>query len=115
MQNIKDLILQLEQFINERDWDQFHSPKNLVMGLVSEIGELTEHFQWMTEEESGSLNLDKKQKVSEELADVFLYLLMISRKLDIDILKSASEKIKTNEKKYPVEKSKGSSRKYNEL
>jgi dCTP diphosphatase len=115
MHDIDTLNLKLGQFISERDWDQFHSPKNLVMGLVSEVGELTEHFQWLTEEESRALNSETREKISEELADVFLYLLMISRKLDIDILKAATEKIKINEKKYPVEKSKGSSRKYNEL
>lgn len=102
----------LRKFAQERDWEQFHSPKNLVMALSGEVGELAEHFQWLTESES----YDKvsREEVAEELADCFLYLLRIADRLDIDLIKSAHDKIALNEKKYPKEQVRGSAKKYNE-
>lgn len=117
MQNKKldDLINKLRIFSKERDWDQFHSPKNLIMALTSEVGELSDIFQWLSEEESKIENLDRKnlEKAKEEIADVFLYILRIADKLDIDLEKVAIEKILVNSEKYPIELSKGNSIKYN--
>ncbi len=105
----------LRQFAEERDWEQFHSPKNLATALVVEAGELVEQFQWLTDEESRTLSTEKLGRVSEELADVLLYLIRLADKLDVDLLQVANKKIETNHAKYPIEKSRGSSRKYNEL
>ncbi len=104
-------------FITERDWDQFHSIKNLSMALSVEASELVEIFQWMKEEDSNQVkNNDKlKFKVSEELADIFVYLLRIAKKADIDLEEVVLAKIKKNSEKYPVEKARGSSKKYSEL
>lgn len=115
MDSINDLSDRLKRFAKERDWKQFHSPKNLSMALCGEIGELAHHFQWLTETESGALSVEKKQAVAEEAADVFLYLVMLSDALGIDLLKEAAEKIDKNEYRYPVDKSKGSSSKYSDL
>lgn len=106
---------QLRQFAQERDWDQFHSPKNLAAALVVEAGELLEPFQWLTNDESRSLPPDQLKAVSEELADVLLYLVRLADKLDIDLVTAASDKLIVNAEKYPVEKAKGSSKKYTGL
>ena len=105
----------LRQFANERDWEQFHSSKNLAMALSVEASELLEHFQWLTEEESKNLSTESHHAVSLEAADVLLYLIRMSDKLDIDLIASAQEKMLLNAKKYPVEKARGSSKKYDEL
>lgn len=105
----------LRKFAEERDWEQFHSPKNIAMALVVESGEVVEHFQWLTEEESRHVSEDKRESVSEELADVLLYLVRLADKLNVDLLEVATKKIETNHAKYPIQKSRGSSRKYNEL
>jgi NTP pyrophosphatase (non-canonical NTP hydrolase) len=116
MSNTNKLILELRQFAKERDWEQFHSPKNLVMALSGEVGELTEHFQWLTEEASFLNNdIETKSSVAEELADILLYLLRLSDKLDIDLMEAAKQKIKLNAEKYPVKLSKGNHLKYNQL
>jgi len=113
---IEKLINKLREFSRERDWEQFHSPKNLVMALSSETGELIEHFQWLSESESYLEDNDETlTSVKEELADVFLYLLQISDKLGIDILDCATKKIDLNARKYPVSLSKGKAEKYNKL
>ena len=104
----------LRQFAKDRDWDQFHSPKNLAMALSVEASELLEHFQWLTEEQSAELEGKKRNEVAEEMADVFLYLLRLADKLDIDLLEEANKKIVKNAEKYPAEKVKGSSKKYTE-
>jgi dCTP diphosphatase len=106
--------LKLRKFAENRDWDQFHSPKNLSMALIAEAAELVEHFQWLTEEQSRSLEVAKLQKVREELADIQIYLIRIADKLQIDLLDATNHKIALNEAKYPVEKVKGSSKKYTE-
>lgn len=110
-----DLINKLRAFSKERDWDQFHSPKNLIMALTSEVGELSDIFQWLSEEESKIENIDQKNldKAKEEIADVFLYVLRIADKLNINLEKEAVEKIRVNAEKYPIKLSKGNSVKYN--
>jgi len=112
MENLKK---QLRNFAKERDWDQFHSPKNLVMALSVEVSEIVEHFQWLTEQESSNLSDNKLSQVKEEIADVFIYLLRLSDKLGVDILQEARKKLLINEKKYPIEKSKGNAKKYSEF
>ena len=113
--DIEKLQVKLRKFAKERDWEQFHSPKNLAMALSVEAAELLEIFQW-----SNSGGLDeiedpkKKKEIEEEVADIFNYLLKICDELDIDLEKVALEKIDINETKYPVEKFKGSSKKYNQ-
>ena len=102
-------------FARERDWDQFHSPKNLASALSVEAAELLEHFQWLTEAESQQLPPHTLEEVGAELADVLLYLIRISDKLGIDLIAAANAKIVLNAEKYPVEKARGSSRKYTEL
>lgn len=114
---VANIRARLRLFAEERDWNQFHTPKNLVMALSGEVGELNELFQWLTTEESLAIkeSPEKRQQIREELADIFLYLINLSDKMDIDLLEAASEKIDLNETKYPVEKSRGSAKKYNEL
>ncbi len=106
---------QLLDFAKARDWDQYHSPKNIAMALSVEAAELVEIFQWKTEAQSATLNEQDLQAARHEIADVFLYLLTISRVLDIDILGAAQEKLELNGQKYPVEKSKGNALKYGQL
>lgn len=105
----------LRAFAAERDWDQFHSPKNLAAALSVEAAELLEHFQWLKEEQSAALAPDKRSAVAEEIADVLLYLIRIADKLDIDIGEAARRKIDANALKYPADKARGSMRKYTEL
>ena len=112
---MKELAQKLRKFAAERDWDQFHSPKNLTMALSVEVGEVVEHFQWLTEEESYQLNPNKLEKIKEEIGDVIIYLVMLADKLGIDPLMAAKEKNKINEEKYPAKKAKGSAKKYTEL
>jgi len=112
---MKELAQTLKEFAEARDWDQFHSPKNLAMAMSVEVAEIVEHFQWLTEEESFELPPDKLNKIKEEIGDVMIYLVRLSDKLGIDPLQAAKEKIKINETKYPIEKAKGSARKYNEI
>lgn len=111
----KALISALRNFAREREWDQFHAPKNLAAALSVEAAELLEHFQWMSEDQSRHLSDEKKQEVAQELADVFLYLLQLSDKLDVDLHKAAWSKLEANAAKYPVERAKGSSKKYTEI
>lgn len=112
---LKDLRLKLRRFAAERDWDQFHSPKNLAMALSVEAAELLEHFQWLSDAESSALSPELRAKVSEEIADVLLYLVRLADKLDVDLAVAASEKLKLNATKYPAEKARGSNKKYCEL
>jgi dCTP diphosphatase len=112
--SLVELRAALRRFAALRDWEQFHSPKNLAIALSVEASELLEHFQWMSEGESLSLNPDQHAKVREEVADVFLYLVRLADKLDIDLMSAASEKIVLNGARYPIEKVRGSSKKYTE-
>ena len=114
MSDFSDLVSRLRAFAEERDWEQFHSPKNLTMALLGEAGELIEHFQWLTEEESRNMPSDKKAAVSQELADVLLYLVRLSDTLDIDLYEAALQKIELNAEKYPSASVKGSAKKYTE-
>jgi len=114
--NIKEIQDKLTKFAEERDWDQFHSPKNLVMALTSEVGELNEIFQWLTEKQSSMKDDDSKtDEIRQEIADIFIYLLRLADKLEIDIEDAVIEKIKINAKKYPIDLAKGNAKKYNAL
>jgi len=112
--DLNDLKHCLRDFAEARDWEQFHSPKNLSMALSVEVSEIVEHFQWLTEEQSKNLPKDKLAEVETELADTLIYLIRLADKLDVDLLKAANNKIEHNEKKYPVDKVKGCSKKYTE-
>lgn len=114
MKELEQIKLQLRQFASDRDWDQFHSPKNLSMALIAEAAELVEHFQWLTEEQSKSLKPVQLEQVQEELADIQIYLIRIADKLNVDLIKAVAEKIDANAKKYPADKVRGSSKKYTE-
>jgi NTP pyrophosphatase (non-canonical NTP hydrolase) len=114
MPGLLELQQRLRDFAAARDWDQFHSPKNLSMALSVEAAELVEHFQWLTEEQSKNLDGEQLRKVRLEAADVFIYLLRFVDKLDIDLLQAADEKMALNEQKYPVERVRGDSRKYSD-
>ena len=112
--SLEQLRVRLAKFAADRDWDQFHSPKNLSMALIGEAAELVEHFQWLTEEQSKSLDNDKQQAVAEELADILIYLIRAADKLDVDLIHSTLQKINKNEQRYPVEKVRGDARRASE-
>ncbi|MCB2182475.1 MAG: nucleotide pyrophosphohydrolase [Desulfobulbaceae bacterium] len=112
---MEKIVESLRKFRMERDWEQFHSPKNLSMALIVECAELAEHFQWLTEEQSRNLSSEKKQAVKEEIGDVLIYLANLADMLDIDLLEAAREKIEKNRIKYPADQARGKSLKYNEL
>jgi len=111
---LEELRIRIANFAKERDWDQFHSPKNLAMALIVEAGELLEHFQWLKQSESFELSEDKLEAVAEELADILVYLVRIADQLDIDLISATDKKIEANELKYPADKVRGSARKYTE-
>jgi dCTP diphosphatase len=106
------LRARVNNFVTERDWAQFHSPKNLAMAMIVEAGEVVEHFQWMTEQESNNLDAQTKEQVGQELSDTLVYLLRIAEVCGIDLIEAANKKIDLNAQKYPVEKCKGSNAKY---
>lgn len=112
-----DLLLlrdKLRSFAEARDWDQFHSPKNLSMALMVETAELLEHFQWLTPAQSTDLAADKKAEVADELADVLLYLIRLSDKIGVDLREAALQKLDKNALKYPANQVRGSAKKYTE-
>jgi dCTP diphosphatase len=109
-----DIKKRLKTFAAKRDWDKFHAPKNLVMALSSEMGELTEHFQWLSEDQSKDIPSPALEKIKEEIADVQIYLIRLADKLDIDILDSVESKMAKNERKYPADLVFGSAKKYTE-
>jgi dCTP diphosphatase len=111
---MKELIRELREFANERDWAQFHSPKNLAMALSVEVAEIVEIFQWLTQEESKNLSAEKRDKVKQEIGDVMIFLTNLADKFGIDPLEAAKEKIKINRLKYPAELVKGKANKYTE-
>ena len=113
--SLADLSQQLQQFNADRDWQQFHAPKNLASALVVEAAELLEHFQWMSEAQSRDLPPEKRAAVGAEVADVLLYLIQLADALGIDPLAAAQAKLTLNARKYPVERARGTSRKYDEL
>jgi NTP pyrophosphatase (non-canonical NTP hydrolase) len=105
---------QVRQFVVERDWDQFHSPKNLSMALIVEAAEMVEHFQWLTEEQSCNLSPEKLAEVELELADIQVYLISLAEKLQLDLIAAVDKKLVLNAEKYPADKVRGSSKKYTE-
>jgi NTP pyrophosphatase (non-canonical NTP hydrolase) len=111
-QELRALQQRLAAFAAERDWDQFHSPKNLAMALSVEAAELVEEFQWLTEEQSRALDAERRERVRLELADVFIYLLRLADKLGVELVRAADDKIAVNERKYPAERVRGDARKY---
>lgn len=115
MSELESLRDELRAFAAARDWDQFHSPKNLAMALSAEAGELLEVFQWLTEEQSRDLDARARDAVADEIADVLLYLVRLSDKVGIDAMVAARRKLAENERRYPVDKARGNARKYTEL
>ncbi len=112
MSQIEEIIQALVQFRNERDWQQFHDSKNLALALSIEAAELNEIFLW--KDENASENVDK-EKIKEELADVFAYAFLLAEKHNFDVKQIVLDKIARNAKKYPVERAKGNAKKYDEL
>jgi dCTP diphosphatase len=112
---LKKLRDELRRFVADRDWDQFHTPKNLAMALSVEAAELLEHFQWLTPEESQHLTTERVHVIRLEMADILLYLVRLADRLGVDLAASAFDKIAINAKKYPVALAKGSAKKYTEL
>jgi len=110
-----ELAGRLAAFARERDWEQFHSPKNLAMAMSAEAAELLEHFQWLTESQSRDLSPEAREAVALEMADVLLYLVRLADQLGVDLLDAADRKLVINARKYPVAESRGHSRKYTEL
>ncbi len=108
------LQARLREFARARDWEQYHSPKNLAMALIAEAAELVEHFQWLSEEQAASLPPAKKDEVALELADILIYLLRCADRLDVDLLDAAERKVRINDQRYPVDKVKGDQRRASE-
>ncbi|MBK8187451.1 MAG: nucleotide pyrophosphohydrolase [Cellvibrio sp.] len=115
MNSIDELKIAMRSFAEARDWDQFHSPKNLSMALAGEAGELLECFQWLTEEQSSKLSEKQLLAVADEIADIQLYLIRLADKLELDIFAECNRKIAVNAEKYPIDKSKGKSDKYTDI
>ena len=109
--SLRDLV---RQFADERDWDKFHTPKNLATALSVEASELLEPFQWLTTGEKGELDESKQTAIRHEMADVLLYLVRLADKLDVDLYQACLEKMDVNRTKYPAEKVRGDSRKYSD-
>jgi NTP pyrophosphatase (non-canonical NTP hydrolase) len=115
MKSVKDLTQRIIAFRDARDWKQFHNPKDVALSLVLEATEVMEHFQWKNKEEIEKYVMKAKEEIGEELADVLYWVLLMSNDLNINVLEALDKKIKKNESKYPVEKAKGSHKKYTEL
>ena len=114
METLDQLKTRLREFAVARDWEQFHSPKNLAMALIAEAAELVEHFQWLTEAQSHALSADKRREVALELADILIYLIRAADKLGVDLIQVAQEKIAINEARYPADKVRGDARRAGE-
>lgn len=112
--NIDDIKRRLAEFADERDWNQFHSPKNLSMALSVEVSELLEHFQWLTETQSEALDEKTRAAVAEEIADVQIYLIRLADRLGVDIEAAVQAKMAANGEKYPADKVRGSAKKYSD-
>jgi dCTP diphosphatase len=108
---MEELIKKLREFAAERDWEQFHSPKNLSMALAVEVAEILEHFQWLTEEQTRNLDPEALKKVREEIGDIQIYLARLADQLGMSPLEAALEKLEINRRKYPVDKARGTSKK----
>ena len=111
MENLRSAI---KQFVAEREWEQFHSPKNLAMALSVEVSEVVDHFQWLTQEQSRALPPEKLEEVAQEIGDVMIYLVELSDKLGVDPVEAATEKVRTNSSKYPADLVRGKAAKYTE-
>jgi NTP pyrophosphatase (non-canonical NTP hydrolase) len=112
--SLDDLSNRLLAFARERDWEQFHSPKNLSMALAGEAGELLEHFQWLSEAQSAALDVEKKAAVALEMADILIYLLRLAERLDIDLVDAANRKLAINHSRYPADRVRGDARRADE-
>jgi len=108
------LARQLRRFAAERDWERFHSPKNLAMALAVEAAELLEQFQWLTEAESRAPGSDRRRRIEDELADVIIYLVRLADRLDVDLPAAVASKLEQNRQRYPAERVRGSAAKYDE-
>src|SRR5690625_3035592 len=109
-----ELQEKLADFVRERDWEQFHQPKNLVLALTGEVGELAAAFQWLSDKEIGRLDDGRRQEIAHELADVQIYLMLLARKLNLDLLEATGRKLQLNAEKYPAEQFRGSAKKYDD-
>lgn len=112
--SLDDLDAELLAFARDRDWEQFHSPKNLSMALAGEAGELLEHFQWLSEEQSTNLDEGRKDLVALEMADILIYLIRLAERLDIDLIDAAYRKLDINRARYPAEQVRGDARRAEE-
>jgi NTP pyrophosphatase (non-canonical NTP hydrolase) len=112
---LRKISRKLKKFVKDRDWEQYHSPKNLSMALAVETSELMEHFQWLTENQSKNLSKADLKKVKDEIGDVLVYLTELCDMLGVDPIRCAHDKIKKNARKYPVKLAKGSAKKYTDL
>ena len=109
--SLDQLNKRLQKFARERDWEQFHSPKNLTMAMIAECAELVEHFQWLNEEQSYLADMpEKKEEVALEMADILIYLIRCAERLDIDLIDAAQRKIEINERRYPSDRVRGDAR-----
>ncbi len=115
MSEIKEITGKIIRFRDERDWMQFHDPKNMAVSIILEASELLEHFQWKTKEEVQKYVMQNKAEIKDEIADIALYLFELADNLGINLMSAMEEKLKKNETKYPIEKAKGRHTKYNKL
>jgi len=115
MGEIKDVTAKIIKFRDERDWMQFHDPKNMAVSIILEASELLEHFQWKTTEEVEKYAKENHSEIKDEIADIALYLFELADNLGINLIEAMDSKLKKNEMKYPVEKAKGKHTKYNRL
>ena len=115
MGDFEEIIEKIKKFRDERDWMQFHNHKDMALSLVLEASEVLEHFQWKKAEEVNALAERNKGEIAEELADVAMYLFELAENLGIDLKKAIHDKLAKNAQKYPIEKAKGSAKKYNQL
>lgn len=115
--NLNELKEKVKLFCEERDWDQYHGPKDLAIGIITEASELLEHFRFKTEDQSKKLFIESKTRkaLADEIADILFFILRLSQRYNVDLSSSLSSKMRENEQKYPVHKSKGSNKKYTEL
>jgi NTP pyrophosphatase (non-canonical NTP hydrolase) len=115
MKSIKELTAKIVDFRNQRDWKQFHNPKDVAISLVLEANEVMEHFQWKSKEEVEAYIISNKEEIGDELADVLYWVILMSHDLNINVIDALNKKIEKNESKYPVEKAKGNHTKYTKL
>ncbi len=113
--SLDTLKSRIREFVFSRQWERYHTPKNLAMALIVEAAELVERFQWLSPEESAALEPERREQVRQEIADVLIYLTRLADLLDIDLLEAAADKLEINARKYPVEQARGNAAKYNEF